>query len=219
MVQLVLVFIALWVCNTPELIWKARVIDQSTGQVLTAVHVRSARDQAVSDESGQFQLRIDGLTQVTLSHVGYETRKVWIDPENLPELVELTPLELELDGVEVRVLPNEADFKKMVLEYEPTTLEQNLTINLNFMRAIQPLVITQPMGSYGQFLQRVIPNGEGGAMFFNSRGGGIVKAIRDMRKKRLPPLTNATTPTYQLSPTGIKRVTLPDSLKSFREYF
>ncbi len=221
MAQLVLVFITLWVYSEPTILWKGQVIDQATGQVLVAVHIRSANDQAVSDELGQFQLRLEGLTQVTLSHIGYETRVVFIDPENLPEVIELMPLELELDGVEVRAMPNEADFKQMVLEtpYEPTTLEQNLKNNLNFMRAIQPLVITQTMDSYGQFLQRVIPNGEGGSMFFNSRGGGIIKAIKDMGNKRLPTLTNTSTPRYQISPTGIKRLSVPDSLKTFRTYF
>ena len=119
-------------------LWKAQILDAETGKALHSVHIRSQRDQTISDQNGYFKLWLEESTKVNISHVGYETTVLDIRPNTLLKTIFLKPLVMQLDQIEVSPYPSEADFKKHVLnnEYVPPIMQQNLNNNLTYMKSI-----------------------------------------------------------------------------------
>lgn len=50
------------------------------------------------------------------------------------------------------------------------------------MMSVYKYIPSPGKGGFAQFMERVIPNGAGGAMFFNSSGGGLLQVIRELKQ-------------------------------------
>lgn len=151
--QATLLLIMLFILLDPEekTLWKARILDTESGKPLSSVHVRGPRAQTIPDRNGYFEIGVDELARMTISHVGYETMFFYDTPDALPKTIFLKPLVIQLDQIEVR--PYEGEFKKEVLDnpYIPPLMEQNLTSNLTYMKAIYRLAYAYDMTSLTYF--------------------------------------------------------------------
>ncbi|WP_376883620.1 carboxypeptidase-like regulatory domain-containing protein [Belliella marina] len=164
--------------------WKGKVLDGATGLPIENVHVFYKNDQDVSDSQGQFELVLKADEIVTFSHIGYEVNKVSVSLDELPAVVYLFPKESELDVVEVRPFPSEGELKELLLSkpYIPSQFELNLKRNTTVMKMVYMYIPSSGKDAFGQFMERAIPNGAGGATFFNSKGGGLLQVIRELRQ-------------------------------------
>ncbi len=135
-------------------LWKAVVIDGSSGNPISEVHVLTSKRQSISDANGYFELETEDGTQVSFSHVAYEKIEISVDHEQLPDTVFLIPLEFQLDEVEINSFPAEGDFKKEVLNnpYILNVMERNLQNNLNYAKSIYKLGYFHDMSSYNVLL-------------------------------------------------------------------
>lgn len=167
-----------------QVLWKAKVVDVTTGQPLENVHVYFKHGLTVTDKTGMFSLLVEDGEIVTISHVAYETMKSIINLKNLPEIIYLIPKEEELEIIEVRPLPSEAHLKRMILNTsgQVSQMEYNLRKNTAVMKSIYRYIPSAGKGAYSSFLERVIPNGSGGVNFFTSGGGGISQLLRELRQ-------------------------------------
>jgi len=200
-------------------LWKAQILDAETGKALQSVHIRSQRDQTISDQNGYFKLWLEESTKVNISHVGYETTVLDIRPNTLLKTIFLKPLVMQLDQIEVSPYPSEADFKKHVLnnEYVPPIMQQNLNNNLTYMKSIYKLAYSYDMTSYNVLLERVRPNG--GVTILTSSGGGLIQAIKALRKPSNPAFPSNFKSTLRLNSELFQKLSLPDSLKTTKKYF
>lgn len=183
----IVVLFSQWIIPA-ESVWHGRILDAMTGQPVAQALVFHPGAQTISNDRGEFSIVLKGTTTVGVRHLAYETLRIEVDPEHLPATLYLFPAVRELQAVEVSPFPSESALKNMVLEspYLPNALEQSLQFNLQMIKAIQPFVQASPNSSYKDFLQRVTPDGSGGAMFFNSRGGGLIKAFRELSRPSYP---------------------------------
>jgi hypothetical protein len=167
-----------------QVVWKAKVVDVTTGLPLENVHVYFKNGQAVTDSTGLFSLLVEDREVVTISHVAYETMKSIIDLKNLPEIIYLIPKEEELETIDVRPLPSEAHLKRMILNTsgQVSQMEYNLRKNTAVMKSVYRYIPSVGKGAYSGFLERVIPDGAGGVNFFTSGGGGIPQLLRELRQ-------------------------------------
>ncbi|MCH7398160.1 carboxypeptidase-like regulatory domain-containing protein [Belliella sp. DSM 107340] len=167
-----------------EVTWKGKVLDGTTGLPIENVHVFYKNDQGITDKEGRFELVLQADEIVTFSHISYELNKVAVSLDALPAIIYLFPKESELDAVEVRPFPTESDFKELILSkpYVPSKLEVNLKKNTSVMKTVYMYIPTEGKGGFSEFMERVIPNGAGGATFFNSGGGGLLQLIKELRQ-------------------------------------
>ncbi|WP_194975889.1 peptidase associated/transthyretin-like domain-containing protein [Aquiflexum lacus] len=165
-------------------VWKAKIVDVTTGLPLENVHVYFKNGQAVTDKTGMFSLLVEDGQIVTISHVAYETMKSIIDLKNLPEIIYLIPKEEELETIDVRPLPSEAHLKRMILNTsgQLSQMEYNMRKNTAVIKSVYRYIPSAGKGAYSSFLERVIPNGSGGVNFFTSGGGGIPQLFKELRQ-------------------------------------
>lgn len=219
--QVTLLLIILFILLDPEekTLWKAQILDAESGKPLSSVHVRSPRAQTISDRNGYFEIGVEELAKVTISHVGYETLVFYDTPDALPKTIFLKPLVIQLDQIEVRPYPSEGEFKKEVLDnpYIPPLMEQNLTSNLTNMKAIYKLAYAYDMTSYNVFLERARPNG--GVTILTSSGGGLIQAFKPLKRPSNPSFPSTVKSLLRLNPDLIQKLSLPDSLKMIKKYF
>lgn len=212
-------FLLLFQSNTDEIVWKARLVDAVTGEPIAFAHILYKKGQALSDLEGNFVLHLEDAGTVIIRHVGYETLELELDLKSLPTIIRLKARVIQLAEIEIRPYPTEEDFKRMLLDntFTPSQMHQNLQNNVNYMKSIRNLAKHYDMSSYNSFLSRV--RQEGGATFFTSTGGGLIQAFRDLKKPKVPGFPSTQAPAYRLDPNGLKKLNLPDSLKSVRRYF
>lgn len=219
--QVTLLLIMLFILLDPEekTLWKAQILDAESGKPLSSVHVRSPRAQTISDRNGYFEIGVEELAKVSISHVGYETLVFYDTPDALPQTIFLKPLVIQLDQIEVRPYPSEGEFKKEVLNnpYIPPLMEHNLTSNLTYIKAIYKLAYAHDMTSYNVFLERARPNG--GVTILTSSGGGLIQAFKALRRPSNPSFPSTVKSALRLNSDLIKRLSLPDSLKMIERYF
>ncbi|MCH7405016.1 carboxypeptidase-like regulatory domain-containing protein [Belliella aquatica] len=167
-----------------EVTWKARVIDAETGLPVEGVHIFYQRDQSVSDSQGFFLLALEENVTVKISHIGYEVLDLELNIENLPTKVFIYPKESNLDLIEVRPLPSEAEFKRRILSTPVYRSQSEVSIMKSkaLMMSVYKYIPSAGKGGFAQFLERAIPNGAGGAMFFNSSGGGLLQVFRELKQ-------------------------------------
>ncbi|SIT10382.1 hypothetical protein [Belliella pelovolcani] len=183
--MLKVLWISFWLFSlNNEVTWKAKVMDASTGLPVEGVHIFYQRDQAISKSNGEFSLLLEDDVTIKISHIAYEIVELRVDTDDLPPVIYLVPKETDLTLIEVRPFPSESEFKRRILSspVERSQLEQSIIKNTSVMKAVYKYIPTQGKGGFGQFLERVIPNGSGGAMFYNSSGGGLLQVFRELKQ-------------------------------------
>ncbi|MCH7403250.1 hypothetical protein ACFOUP_09030 [Belliella kenyensis] len=178
----IILLMLFFIPNQEEKVWNAKVIDQVTGLPIEGVHVYFPNGQDVSNEKGEFTLKVKDQAKITFSHVSYEFKQMEISLDALASEVILIPRESELDMIEVRPFPTEDELKRQVLSTPvyKTRLEMNLMKNTSIMKASFPYIPSLPASSYTAFMSRVIPDGSGGVNIFNSSGGGLIQVFREI---------------------------------------
>lgn len=178
-----------------EVTWKARIIDAETGLPVEGVHIFYQRDQSVSDSQGFFLLALEENVTVKISHIGYEILDLQLNTENLPSIVFIYPKESDLDLIEVRPLPSESEFKRRILSTPVYRSQSEVSIMKSkaLMMSVYKYLPSTGKEGFDQFMERVIPNGSGGAMFFNSSGGGLLQVFRELKQDyKIPESPNFT---------------------------
>lgn len=167
-----------------EVTWKARIIDAESGLPVEGVHIFYQKDQSVSDSQGFFLLALEENVTVKISHIGYEVLDLKLNIENLPSKVFIYPKESNLDLIEVTPLPSESELKMKILSTPVYKTQAELSIikSKAVMMSVYKYIPSAGKGGYAQFLERAIPNGAGGAMFFNSSGGGLLQVFRELKQ-------------------------------------
>lgn len=172
------------ITQNQEVTWKARIIDAETGLPVEGVHIFYQRDQSVSDSQGFFLLALEENVTVKISHIAYDVIDFELDINNLLSKVFIYPKESNLDLIEVTPLPSESEFKRKILStpFYKSQSEISILKSKAVMMSVYKYVPSSGKGGYTQFLERVIPNGAGGAMFFNSSGGGLLQVFRELKQ-------------------------------------
>ncbi|KEO73492.1 peptidase associated/transthyretin-like domain-containing protein [Anditalea andensis] len=205
--------------KSEPIIWRALVLDQETLLPIEGVHVVSSNRQGISDNKGWFSIAVKAGDMITFSHIAYETFQIQVeDPKELPPSIQMNLQEEELEGVTVRSLPTEEEFKKLMLEAAPTHLEQQLDNNLQYMRSIYRLG-NHHLDNALDHTYRKFSSGNGEATIFSSNPSlGIVGLIKSFQRKGSIPYV----PNQGHSPIGprlIKRLNRNDSSVHISDYF
>jgi len=184
-------------------IFSGRLLDATTLQPITEAHLLGPQQQTTSDSKGYFQVRIKPHTKLTISHVGYESKVFDVGTSSGSiQHITLFPVTVELDAVTVGPLPDEAEFKQLILQAEvPVSQEEaNLKQNMAYIRSIQHLGYFNDMNSYDMFLGRIK---DGGTVSFlsNNPSLGILAMIRRLRQDKTVP---GRTPQSQHTPSLYK---------------
>jgi len=87
-----------------QVIVSGTVVNGKTGEVLRQASVAAGRVSVVTNDDGVFTLKLDGKTKsVSVSHVGYKTRRLNIGPEGAENLtIQLLPTTVHLREIIVR---------------------------------------------------------------------------------------------------------------------
>lgn len=96
------------------------LIDETTNEPIEASHVinLSKKTLAISNEKGQFRLKVQTFDTLLISNINYE-RKILSVREISPLVIYMTPLILQLEEVEVRNMPrNSSIFRENLKKME-----------------------------------------------------------------------------------------------------
>ncbi|MCH7408593.1 carboxypeptidase-like regulatory domain-containing protein [Belliella sp. DSM 111904] len=188
-----------------EKVWTGKVLDHVTGLPIEGVHIYYANGQDVSNEKGEFSLKVTDQAKITFSHVSYEFKQMEISIGGLPKEVRLIPKESELDMIEVRPFPTEDELKRQVLSTPvyKSRLEMSLMKNTSIMKASFRYIPSLPGGAYQEFMSRVIPDGSGGVNIFNTSGGGLLQVFRELGNGYQTPASSTEQTSYDTAKVNL----------------
>jgi hypothetical protein len=102
-----------------------QVLDQSTLRPLTGVNIsfQGLKQGSITDKKGEFSFFLDTIpVYMVVSHMGYETKRIWLDGTSPKMSIRLSPAVLELKEVEIVAKAGPEVFYKdedyAVLDYE-----------------------------------------------------------------------------------------------------
>jgi hypothetical protein len=102
-----------------------KVIDQGSlaGIAYVNISILSTRQGCTTNSAGEFMLKTDTLpVNLIISHLNYQTRRIWIESESFPLTILLEPVATMLSEVEIKAknepVPYFKDEKYSVLDYE-----------------------------------------------------------------------------------------------------
>ena len=101
---LIILLLAPLAVSAQQVVVSGSVTDEKTGDCLRQVSVSAGRVSVVTNEDGVFTLKLDQMpTAITVSHLGYKTRKVNLQEGKTENLkVRLVPTAIQLREVVVR---------------------------------------------------------------------------------------------------------------------
>ncbi|WP_158857676.1 carboxypeptidase-like regulatory domain-containing protein [Lunatibacter salilacus] len=169
--------------------YSGRLLDATTLQPINGAHLLGPQQQTTSGTEGYFEIPVKPHTKIKISHVGYESKVLDVGASKTPlQTITLFPVTVDLDVVTVRTLPEEAEFKQLILQAEmPFSLvEANLKQNMSLIGRIKHLGYFYDMNSYDMFLGNVK---DGGTVSFlsNNPSLGILGLIRRLRQDKTVP--------------------------------
>jgi hypothetical protein len=128
---LVILCLILLICFAPDVSAQGRyrffygkVLDKVTKQPVSNVNfsVKDSRAGTVSDGKGEYSFYLDSIPAIlTVSHVGYETKKIILDTASFKMTLYLIPVVKQLKEVVISATPQETIFKDehyAVLDYD-----------------------------------------------------------------------------------------------------
>jgi hypothetical protein len=125
--------ILIFICISPvsfaqnkRMQFKGKILDRETRAVITGANITisGTRRGTSSNDNGEFSIIIYNLpVYMTVSHLGYETQRIWLDNPSAPFItVLMNPVSRLLPEVEIKAknepLPFFKDNKYSVLDYE-----------------------------------------------------------------------------------------------------
>lgn len=141
---------------------KGKVIDDVTGMGIASASITDGKDKGTStDENGMFSLACNGMTQITVSTVGYETKRLNI--KNCSDFVSIRLSSLINTLGQVEVTATSTQNKSLL--YQPASITK-----------LTPLEINRNTGLY--FDDAINTNVPGVQMNRRSVGGGQQLNIR-----------------------------------------
>lgn len=101
---LIILLLAPLAVSAQQVVVSGSVTDEKTGDCLRQVSVSAGRVSVVTNEDGVFTLKLDKMpTAITVSHLGYKTRKVNLQERKTENLkVRLVPTAIQLREIVVR---------------------------------------------------------------------------------------------------------------------
>ena len=101
---LIILLLAPLAVSAQQVVVSGSVTDEKTGDCLRQVSVSAGRVSVVTNEDGVFTLKLDQMpTAITVSHLGYKTRKVNLQEGKTENLkVRLVPTAIQLREIVVR---------------------------------------------------------------------------------------------------------------------
>ena len=101
---LLILLLAPLAVSAQQVVVSGSVIDDKTGDRLKQVSVSAGRVSVVTNEDGVFSLKLDKKpSSITVSHLGYKTRKVSISSDKMEQLkIRMVPTTIQLREIVVR---------------------------------------------------------------------------------------------------------------------
>nr|MBI1231679.1 hypothetical protein [Cytophagales bacterium] len=169
--------------------FRAKLVDNTTQQPVTGAHIRSRKQQAISNGDGFFEITFPPGTPLRISHVGYEAVVLDSVTEAADlQTIALIPVMVYLDEVTVTPLPSEVAFKQLMLETNvPLSREEvNMESNIAYMQRIRHLAYFHDMTSYNMLIGKM--NTPGNVTLLSSNPSlGIIGIIKRLRQDRTVP--------------------------------
>tara|TARA_R110002049_G_scaffold98012_2_gene238685 strand:- start:3032 stop:3706 length:675 start_codon:yes stop_codon:yes gene_type:complete len=180
---------------------QGKLIDASSMQPIANAHIFWSTHKTISNEKGDFSIRVKAGISLQISHIGYEKTSYIVDSvTSSPVIIFLLPSAVELDEVVVRTLPSEQSFKQQVITANPAfhLQEERLKSNVNFIKNIHHLSYHYDMNSYDKLLSGLSDKGST-VLFSSNPSMGILGLIRRLKQKRnLPSKTRVSNPSPRL---------------------
>jgi len=189
-----LIFVFLFFCRSANaqentFTYTGKLLDAVTLRPITGAHILGPQQQAVSDSAGIFHIPVTPHTKLKITHVGYESTSLEVVPtKGLLQTITIFPITIELAAITVCPLPDEAEFKQLILQAEVpiSWQEANLKQNMGFIQRLKHLAYFYDMNSYDMFLANTK---DGGTVSFlsNNPSLGILSLIRRLRQDKTVP--------------------------------
>lgn len=138
-----------------------QVVDQSTMKSLAGVNItfQGLKQGSITDKKGEFSFFLDTIpVYMVVSHMGYETKKIWLDGISPKLSIRLSPAALELEEVEIVAKAGPEAFYKdetyAVLDYEVDSLRVYILVYRFTLAASELICRTidgKPVSGSGQF--------------------------------------------------------------------
>ncbi|MFC4874886.1 carboxypeptidase-like regulatory domain-containing protein [Negadavirga shengliensis] len=174
---------------------KGRLMDKNSQKPVESAHILGPKQQAVSDSNGYFSIWISGPTQLQISHIGYtkQTTEINSKPKEVM-VIKLEPAETELDPFTIRALPEEDQFKQIIIQTPPPVNREAAMAanNLDYIKKIHHLGYMHDLNSYDTFFKNIKSPYE--VSFFSTNPSiGLLQVIKVLKRgSAVPSKSNAS---------------------------